>query len=259
MRHRLGAADDVRVVGEAASGEQALEAIRRLAPDVVFLDIEMPDGNGLDVVAGLQGASPPMIVFVTAYHEYAVDAFEARALDYVLKPVSRERLEEVLARIRARRETERDASEHRRLLERIGDLRADLRQAGAADRPAASAEHAGGVDDARQRPTADDGRIAVRRGGAYTLVELASLDWLEAAGNYVRLHEGERSLLHRSTLSELEERLPADRFRRVHRSAIVNLDSVERIVPTDSGDHEIHLQTGHVVRLSRSYRDRVLG
>ena len=194
---------------------------------MVFLDIEMPDGDGFDVVAGLPGgASAPMVVFVTAYHEYAVQAFEARAVDYVLKPVARERLEEVLSRIRARRATERDASEHRRLLERIGDLRADLREGGAGARPAAD------VVDAGKRPVPDDGRIVVRRGGAYTLVEPATLDWLEAAGNYVRLHAGDRSLLHRCTLSELEERLPGDRFRRVHRSAIVNLDSVDRIVPT---------------------------
>lgn len=247
LRHRLAAADGVRVLEEASSGKEALEVIGRMSPDVVFLDIEMADGDGFAVVEGLPADDPPAVVFVTAYDQYAVDAFEAHAMDYVLKPVSRERLAEVLERVRSRLAVERDAAEHRKLLARVRELREDV----------------GDPDDAA-RSTATgsaslEGRIVVKRRGEFALVAFDEIHWLEAAGNYVRIHAVDGAFLHRTTLAELEERLPADRFARVHRSAIVNLDRVDRVVPNDSGDYELHLDTDEVVRLSRSYRDRLLG
>jgi len=248
LRHRVTAHEHARVVGEAASGREALAAIERIRPDVVFLDIEMADGDGFTVVAGLPEDDPPAIVFVTAYDQYAVEAFEAHALDYVLKPVARERLEEVLERVRRRLSVERDAADHRRLLARIDDLRGEL-----------SPSDGGPVPDEPAEADLDE-RIVVKRRGEYTLVPFDDIDWLEAAGNYVRIHAegGSGSFLHRTSLAELEQRLPASRFRRVHRSAIVNLDRIDRVVPNDSGDFEIHLDTGDRVKLSRSYRDRLL-
>lgn len=245
LRHRIASHQHARVVAEAASGREALAAIERTGPDVVFLDIEMADGDGFAVVAGLPEAEPPAIVFVTAYDQYAVEAFESHAMDYLLKPVARERLDEVLERVRHRLSVERDAAEHRRLLERIGDLREELARA---DSDEAPGEAEGDLD----------GRIVVKRRGEYALVPFDEVHWLEAAGNYVRIHAEGGSFLHRTTLAELEERLPASRFRRVHRSAIVNLDRIERVVPNDAGDFEIHLDTDARVKLSRSYRDRLL-
>ena len=251
LRHRLTAVGGVRVVGEASSGNEALDVIADEDPDVVFLDIEMADGDGFSVVDGLPEEAPPAVVFVTAYDQYAVEAFEAHALDYVLKPVSRERLEQVLERLRRRLTVERDAAEHRRLLARIGALREEM-----AAEPSGGGRVSGGGDRAAEKGRGD--RLVVKRRGAFSLVPVEEIHWLEAAGNYVRIHVGDESFLHRTTLAELEERLPGARFARVHRSAIVNLDRIERVVPNDSGDFEVHLVTGDVVKLSRSYRDRVL-
>lgn len=245
LRHRLGDAAGVDVVAEAAGPEEALAAVEELDPDVVFLDMEMPSGGGLRVAEGLPEEDPPLVVFVTAYDRYAVEAFEARALDYVLKPVSPERLQTVLERVRERWSADRDAEDHRRLLASIESTRRQMTSGGDRAAPA----------DALPGPP---GRLVVRRGGAYAMIDLSNLDWLEAAGNYVRLHVGERSYLHRISLAELERRLPADRFVRVHRSAVVNLDRVERIEPTGSGDFEIRLEGGRTVRMSRTYRDRLL-
>lgn len=256
LRHRL---EDVgvSVVGEAASGRAALEAIDELDPDVVFLDVEMSDGGGFDVVDGL-GKDAPAVVFVTAYDRYAVAAFEAHALDYVLKPVSKERVEEVVTRVRRRLELEREADDHRRLLARIAEMR-EAREAGdvrggLTSSPGPGAGDDGGGDGAG----AASGRLVVKRRGEYVLVPHGDVRWIEAAGNYVRIHTDDGAFLHRASLTAMEQRLPADRFARVHRSAIVALDRVERVVPNDSGDFDVHLDAGDVVKMSRSYRDPLL-
>lgn len=273
LRHRLEAAG-VSVAGEAASGRAALEAIGELDPDVVFLDVEMADGGGFDVVDGLGDDDPPAVVFVTAYDRYAVAAFEAHALDYVLKPASKERLEEVVARVRRRLELEREADDHRRLLARVAEMReawdaggsvrgttpggADARGAGAGRDGATPSSGQGAPDDGDGEAGPPSGRLVVKRRGEYVLVPHRDVRWVEAAGNYVRIHTPDGALLHRASLTAMEERLPADRFARVHRSAIVNLERVERVVPNDSGDFDVHLDAGAVVKLSRSYRDRLL-
>lgn len=243
LRHRLASVGGVEVVAEAASGREAIQAIGEHAPGVVFLDIEMADGGGFDVVDELPDEGAPAVVFVTAYDEYAVAAFEAHAVDYVLKPASRKRLAEVVERVRRRRDVERAAEEHRRLLERIDELRDAATSRGVVRGEA---------------PEAPGDRLVVKRRGEYVLVPLDEVRWLEAAGNYVRIHATAGSFLHRASLTGLEEVLPADRFARVHRSAIVNVDRVERVVPNDSGDFRIHLDTDETVKLSRSYRDRLL-
>lgn len=248
LRHRLASLGGVEVVGEATSGREALRAVGELDPEVVFLDIEMADGGGFDVIERLPEDAPPAVVFVTAYDQYAVAAFEAQALDYVLKPVSRERLEEVVRRVRERLEVEREADEHRRLLARIEELRAG------AGRDAPVPEEAG----REEKAGAANGRIVVKRRGEYVLVPFEEVRWLEAAGNYVRIHARGGSILHRASLAALEETLPAERFARVHRSAIVNVARIERVVPNDSGDFEIHLDSEETVKMSRSYRDRLL-
>ena len=245
LRHRLADAPGVEVVAEASGPVEALAAVAELDPDLVFLDVEMPAGGGLRVAEGLPEVAPPLVVFVTAYDHYAVEAFEARALDYVLKPVSAERLQATLERVRERWSADRDAEDHRRLLATIDGARRRATSDGDGEVPA----------DALPGPP---GRLVVKRGGAYAMLDLANLDWLEAAGNYVRLHVGDQSYLYRTSLAELERCLPSDRFVRVHRSAVVNLDRVKRIEPTGSGDFEIRLESGRTVRMSRTYRDRLL-
>lgn len=287
LRHRLSALEGVEVVGEASNGRQALEAVEELTPEVLFLDIEMAEGDGFHVVDGLPEDDTPAVVFVTAYDRYAVAAFQAHALDYVLKPASRKRLADVVARVAERRELEREAEEHRRLLARIAAMREDLGErrpaAGSAPRaPGEPGPHAGGAPTPGvhgpppdgdgpaasgsgppaggkgQRIDVSAGRIVVKRRGEYVLVPLDEIRWLEAAGNYVRIHAADGSFLHRTSLAALEERLPGDRFTRVHRSAIVSLAQIDRVVPNESGDFAVHLSDGDVVKMSRSYRDRLL-
>ncbi|MDX1395177.1 MAG: LytTR family DNA-binding domain-containing protein [Gemmatimonadota bacterium] len=215
-------ADDGRVdvVGEAEDGISAVTLIESERPDLAFLDVQMPELDGFGVLEALE---PPLprIVFVTAHDDFAVKAFEAAAVDYLLKPVERERFRVAL----------------------------DRALATADDGLAAVREHV-----AAHRPLT---RLLVRRANRMLLVAIESVDWLEAARNYVRVHTGGDAHLVRSSLTELETRLDPEVFVRVHRSAIVNLDAVDRFEPLSHGDWRVVLRGGGELRLSRRYRERL--
>lgn len=222
----LEADDRTEVVGEAANGVEAVERIESLRPDVVLLDVQMPGLDGFDVLAALERDAVPHIVFVTAHDEHAVRAFEVRALDYLLKPVDRERLRSAIGRV----------------------LEADRRTASPFD-----------VLEDRPRSGELLERFLVRERGRLRLVPVADVDWIGAAGNYVELHVGRSTHLVRGSLKELDDRLPAGRFARVHRSTIVNLDRVKELQPWSHGDLLVLLDDGTELRLSRRYRDRIQG
>lgn len=244
---RLQGLPDVEVVGEASSGRTALEAIRRLEPDVVFLDIEMPGMTGLDVVGQLPAESMPVVVFVTAYDRYAVEAFEARAVDYVLKPVDDDRFAEALESVR-RQLRQRSAMQQR---DRLVQLMADLR--GTADWPEDLLElkpEAGGQKGSH-------GVLAVRQGRDIVRVPMATIDWVDAAGDYMCVHAEGQTYILRGTMKSLEDALDPSTFQRVHRSTIVNLARVERLRPHINGEFFLILAGGHEIKLSRTYRDRV--
>lgn len=217
------------IVGEYSSGTEAVEAIRRDKPDIVFLDMQMPGCDGLQVVAGLETADRPAIVFVTAHDKFAVDAFGVRAVDYVLKPFDRERLETALERaaefVAARR---------------AGDLgaRVEGALAGAASPP---------------RPE----RLAVKADGRFVFLKFDEIIWVEAADNYVVIHTstGER-LMPRDTLTAIETRLGSQHFTRVNRSALVRIDQVKELQPSATGDYSILLRNGTRIPLSRALRGR---
>jgi two-component system LytT family response regulator len=219
----------IDIVGEYASGTDAVEAIRRDKPDIVFLDMQMPGCDGLQVVAGLEAAERPAIVFVTAHDKFAVDAFGVRAVDYVLKPFDRERLEMALERaaefVAARR---------------AGDLgaRVEGALAGAAGAP---------------RPE----RLAVKADGRFVFLKFDEIIWIEAADNYVVIHTstGER-LMPRDTLTAIEARLGHQHFTRVNRSALVRIDQVKELQPSATGDYSILLRNGTRIPLSRALRGR---
>ncbi len=215
------------VAGEAGDGRAAVEAIGRLAPDVVLLDVAMPGMSGLEVVAAVGAERMPAVVFVTAYDEYAVAAFELEAVDYVTKPVEPERLGRALDRAARRIAAERQEA-LLRLLER-------------------SAAH-----------TRGPARLLVQDGDRAYFVPVERISHLTARGNYVELHAGGRRHLVRDTLARLEETLDPDRFVRVHRSTIVNLDRVREMQPLYHGDWVAILEDGTKLRVSRRYRDGVL-
>jgi two-component system LytT family response regulator len=228
LRELLSAVSDVTIVGEAGDGDAAVALIEEARPDLVFLDIEMPGRSGLDVVRAASARHLPAIVFVTAHDRFALEAFEVAALDYLLKPPSAERLETALERVRRELAT---------------------------DRP--QAEVIAGLLD-RTEPGSAPGRLVIRDRGRYLLLPHDEIDWIAASGNYVELHAGGRSYLHRETMAALEARLDPARFRRIHRSTLVNLDRVRSIAPDAAGDFQLTLTDGTLLRMSRRFRDRVL-
>ncbi len=218
---------DVEIAGEAANGLEAVEKIGSLAPDLVFLDVQMPGLTGLDVVETVGPAAMPPVVFVTAYDEYAVRAFDLEAVDYLLKPYDAARFRSAMERARRRVAGPGSAASLERLV-------------------------------AALRPRHLD-RFVVRDGEKVVLVPARSVLRLEAEGNYVRLHTGEGSHLVRETLARLEERLDPRRFARVHRSEIVAVEAVRELLPWSHGDYVAVLRNGTQVRVSRRYQARLLG
>lgn len=240
LRRLLDAEDGFECVGESW-GEQAVQAIEAQAPDVVFLDVQMPGMSGFEVLERLPDERLPLVVFVTAFDEYAVRAFEVRALDYLVKPFTDERFEEVTERIRERVSRRRSAESRRRLVRSAADAsksRSELD--GAAD----------SVDSAGR-----SGRIVIRGTGGSLVIRVEEVDWLEAVGSYVRVHAGELGKLVRTSLTEMEDRLDSVRFCRIHRSSIVNLDRVREVEPLGHGDALVRLVDGTELRVSRSRRE----
>lgn len=243
---------DVEVVGEAATAEQAVEAIRDEEPDLLFLDVQLGSRDGFSVLRELETGEMPLVVFATAHDRYALQAFEHHAVDYLLKPFTDERFSEALGRAKDRlRQSEMEEVRRRvaRVLSDVEERRAD---GGDGTMPGAPPG---------ERPIPEDGgglrRIMVRSSSRVHLVDVDDVDWIEAAGDYVRLHVGQRSHLHRETMYRLEKRLDPSEFVRIHRSAIVRLDRIAAVRFEESGGHRVVLSDGTEHSLSRSGRERL--
>ena len=262
LRVRLAREEDVEIVGEADDGPSAVETILSLRPDLVFLDVQIPGFDGFDVVARTASTYLPTIVFVTAYDRYALRAFEVHALDYLLKPIAHRRFQEALRR--ARHELDRRGRETTAVdAERDGSEAESLSAVADRLRRLLDDREAAGTAPGKPLPGPESPRYAmrftVRDGERYVLVRVADVDWAEASANYVRLHVGPRTFQMRTTMSVLERQLDPTQFTRIHRSAIVNLDRIREIRPEWHGEYEVALVTGATLRLSRGYRDRLLG
>lgn len=246
LRQCLEGEADVEVLRECADGHDAARAIRELSPDLVFLDVQMPEMNGFAVLEeAIDGDSAPLVVFVTAYDEYALRGFEVNAIDYLLKPFDEDRFRLTMRRVRAHMNRTREADISRSLLEAVGRM-------------------GDGSRDQRARPGDEEEngtltRLVVKDHGRVFFVKAAEIRYIEAAGNYARAHTGSRSHLIRTSLKELENRLPAGQFARIHRGIIVNLEEVAEIQPYLHGDYRVLLRDGTVLRMSRRYRNVVLG
>ncbi|HEY0023353.1 MAG TPA: LytTR family DNA-binding domain-containing protein [Longimicrobium sp.] len=247
IRLRLAREAGFEVVGECANGLEAVEAIHDHAPDVVFLDVQMPGLNGFEVLEEIDPRQAPVVVFVTAYDEYALRAFEAHALDYVLKPFDDDRFAATLRRVR-----ERVAERHAgRVGERLSGLMAELGLGSGARGGAV----AGDEDAGEARCYAE--RLVVRDGARIAFVPVAELDRVEADGDYVRLFCGARQHLIRRTMAQMEARLDPARFVRIHRSAIVAVDRIRELRPSFRGEYAVLLHDGTRLNLSRGYRRRL--
>lgn len=240
LRRLLGDDGEVQLVGDCGSGADAVQRIRDAEPDIVFLDVQMPEVDGFEVLRRLAPLRVPAVVFVTAYDAYALRAFEAEALDYLLKPFDDERFFRVLRRAKER---VREQRAHRL----AGRLVAEL---GVAAAPAPTPAPA-----AAPGPYAD--RLAVRQEGRIGFVATEDVDWIEAADYCVRLHAGGRVHLLRESMRELEARLDPRRFVRIHRSAVVNLARIRQLEPHFHGEYVVVMQDGARLRLSRGRRSRL--
>jgi len=231
LRSLLEEEPDLEIVAECGDGKSAIAAIRREKPDLVFLDIQMPEVDGFGVVQALKDEFLPLTIFVTAYDRYAMKAFEVHALDYLLKPVGKERLSEALEH--ARRQLQQPSEGHfqRRVLEMLADMEA--------------------------RQSAPE-RIVVKSDGEIVCLRPTEIDWAESAGNYVCLHVGGATHILRETITALEARLGARQFMRVHRSTLVNVDRIKTLRPSLYGDYSILLRDGTKLTLSRGFRESVL-
>ncbi|HSJ14440.1 MAG TPA: LytTR family DNA-binding domain-containing protein [Longimicrobiales bacterium] len=230
VRLHLESEPDMVVVGESGDGPEAVEHIQTLAPDLVFLDVQMPGLDGFGVVEAVGIDRMPLTIFSTAYDQFALRAFDAHAIDYLLKPFDAERFRRAMERARIQIRGRKRSDMEDRLAALLGELR--------------------GRDEYLER-------IVVRSGGRILILRVEDIDWLEAASNYVRIHAGGRQYLLRDTMSNLEARLDPGHFVRIHRSTIVRMDRIKELEPLFQGDYVLILEDGTRLTSSRGYRDKL--
>ena len=221
---------DIEIIGTCANGRDALAAIQKQSPDLVFLDIQMPEMDGFEVLQKIPPESMPLVIFVTAYDKYALRAFEVFALDYLLKPFDRERFQKALTRVKSEVFHRSESDFQQQVLALLEDLKI--------------------------RPQSLT-RMAVKSGGRIFFLRADEIDWVEAEGNYVRLHVGKESYLLRETIGALEEQLDRRKFLRIHRSTIVNIDRIQELQPWFHGEFRVILRNGTALMLSRTHREKL--
>ena len=231
LRTLLASHRELEIIGECRNGREAVKAIAEQSPDLVFLDVQMPRMNGFEVVAEIGADDMPAVVFVTAYDEYAIKAFEVAALDYLLKPFDEDRFEKAIGRIKAH-------FSKTSFNQLNSSLSALLKS----------------ID--RETPKQDE-RVVIKSGGRIFFVNIDEIDWIEAAGNYVRLHVGDKSHLLRQTMDGIFEKLSEDKFVRIRRSVIVRISQIKMLQPLFKGEYQITLKDGTELNSSRRYRDQL--
>jgi two-component system LytT family response regulator len=245
LQLRLEPYDDIEIVDTCSNGREAIRSIKTHKPDLVFLDIQMPGFDGFSVIQGLMEVEPPLFVFVTAYNEHALRAFEADAVDYLMKPVDDARLADTLERIRQRLAEKRgveEATARKEVLAEVAPEAMESHDAGTGDDHAASRY---------------ERMINIKDRGQIFRVDVDTIEQVEAAGDYMCIKTADNTLILRETMKDLEKRLDPRRFQRVHRSTIVNLDQVRQVKPHTNGECFLVLGSGQQVKVSRSYRDVV--
>lgn len=232
IREMLEDDSDVEIVGECASGREAVEAIRSLTPDLVFLDIQMPELGGFEVLESFERQTTPYIIFVTAYDQYAVRAFEVHAFDYLLKPFDHERFDAAWQRVKSQIKRDQSGERDRHILELLEELKSGPRHLE---------------------------RLVIKNGGRVFFLNVQDVYCIESEGNYVRVYDNEKGYLLRETISSLEEQLDPRQFRRIHRSAIVKIDRIKEMQPWFHGEYRIIMENGKQLTLSRNYRANFQG
>lgn len=230
LRNLLSKHPEAELVGECSDGAEAVTTILEQEPDIVFLDVQMPEKTGFEVIQEIRGQVNPLIIFVTAYDQYALKAFEVSAVDYLLKPYDKERFEAAFAKAR------QAARKPEEMTKNLESLLANLNQ------PAREVE-----------------RIAIKTANKVLLLKKDQIDWVDADDNYINVHTGQEKHLLRETLASFEEKLGPRKFMRISRSVIVNIDRIKELQPLFHGEYSVILKDGTRLTLSRSYRDKVQG
>jgi two-component system LytT family response regulator len=231
LRILLDSEPQVEVVAECSNGKQAVAAIRSLRPDILLLDIQMPDLNGFEVLRELSSEEMPQVIFTSAYDQYAIRAFETHALDYLLKPFDQDRLHAAIERASVEIRKSKDQEFTNRVLELLSSVKSEK----------------------RVTPEFEE-RLAIRTNGRVVFLNIDEIHWVEAAANYVRLNTGKDSYLFRETISRISERLNPTDFVRIHRSMIVNIRRIKELIPVNSGEYVVVLNSGKELSCSRGYR-----
>ena len=239
---RLAEFSQIEVIAECANGEEALKVIGLESPDVVFLDIQMPGMDGFDLVCELQSDSMPLIIFVTAFDQYAIDAFKVHAVDYILKPIDADRLEEAVGRALARHSQEQVMSKESLIALVSG-------------RNKASGAKELMTDTASDKTWPD--RLTIKDGNEFQFIRINDIQWVDAAGDYMCVHAGGKTHIMRTTMKRLESSLNPDTFIRVHRSSIVNSNAIASAASHLNGEYVLTLDGGAKLKVSRSYRDKI--
>jgi two-component system LytT family response regulator len=230
IRSLLADHSEVEVAAETRDGRETILAVQKHKPDLLFLDVEMPEIDGFGVLRAFAPSELPVVIFTTAYDHYAVQAFDSYALDYLLKPFDKDRFARAVDRARQQIEKAQSGDFARRLMNLLKDVKAGPRRTD---------------------------RLVIKSGGRVIFLKAEEIDWIEAAANYVRLHVGKESHLLRETMNNLETQLDPDKFMRIHRSIIVNIDKIRELQPCNNGEYVVILQDGKELSLGRSYRDRL--
>lgn len=247
LRARLESFPEIEILAECLNGRDAVKQIKAMTPDLIFLDIQMPGIDGFGVVRALLGGPAPLIVFVTAYDKFAIEAFEANALDYLVKPVEPLRLEAAIDRARDAIRSRTASTRETRLVELLASLSDEDR-----DRIKEL------IDDpawATQERFAE--RLSFKDGSKVVILNASDIEWIDAAGDYMCVHAGGKTHIIRETMKTLQQRLDPARFQRIHRSAIVNVNKVKELHPHSNGEYFLTLENGSELKLSRSYKDVV--
>ena len=230
VRSMLERESDIDIIEECSDGRSAILAIEKQVPDLVFLDVQMPELNGFGVLEALEIKQMPVVIFVTAYDQHALKAFEVHALDYLLKPLDAERFQKALERAKTQIALKKTGKHREQLLELLQDLKAEKKILE---------------------------RFVIKNAGRIFFLKATEIDWIEASGNYVRLHVGSESHLLRETMNELETQLDPDKFLRIHRSHIVNIERIKEMQPWFQGEYVVILHDGTRLTLSRGYREKL--
>ena len=247
LKLRLSGRVDVEIIAEARNGREALDLIREYEPDLVFLDIQMPGMDGFDVLRELSTEDMPAIVFVTAFNDYAIKAFEANALDYLLKPIEDSRLSEALDRVTENLD-QRQALKHKEsLLKLVGDITGE---------PVGSMEELS-TRDVEGMKKKEIPKLEIKDGSRTTWIPQNEIEWIDAAGDYMCVHAGGETHIMRMTMKMLEASLDPDYLHRIHRSTIVNIHHVKEMRAHINGEYFLTLNGGHTVKLSRTYKDKL--